>query len=125
VALAELAERISSSGQIVCRFEHSDSPPVADPVAAGHLYRIAQEAVNNAIRHGRATEILVRLGEQKGDTFLSVNDNGEGMPKAAARDRGVGLRVMRHRANIIGAALDIASPRGSGVTVTCTIPKRP
>jgi signal transduction histidine kinase len=124
VALAQLAERISSSGNILCHFRHSEGLQIEDPTTAGHLYRIAQEAVNNAIKHGHATKIEVFLGRQGGDQCLRIVDNGGGIRKTVDRDRGIGLRVMHHRANIIGATLEIASARGSGVTVTCIISKK-
>jgi signal transduction histidine kinase len=87
---------------------------------AGHLYRIAQEAVNNAVKHGKPTEIVIRFRETPDGPWLQIADNGAGMPKADHRSQGVGLRMMQHRAGVIGANLSIASRRSNGVTVTCS-----
>jgi signal transduction histidine kinase len=92
---------------------------------AGHLYRIAQEAVNNAVKHARARHIVLRL-EQTSDTLLlEVTDDGAGLAKARAPRAGLGLGVMQHRANAIAAELTIASKRGSGVTIRCRLAVKP
>ncbi len=122
IALAELAARMSSPGRVVCRLECASSIPIKDPAIAGHLYRISQEAVNNAVKHGRASEILIRLEQRGGRPWLRISDNGKGLPKTTDRGAGVGLRVMSHRARVIGAELAIASRREAGVTVTCAFP---
>lgn len=118
-ALAELAERIDSS-RIRCRMECPEAVLVDNPTQSGHLYRIAQEAVNNAVRHAKATEITIRLKMQAAGPWLQVSDNGVGMPKHEPRKGGVGLRMMKHRAGVIGATLAITPRRGSGVVVTCS-----
>jgi signal transduction histidine kinase len=93
-----------------------------DAQTAGHLYRIAQEAVNNALKHARARRISVRLAHEQGVLRLQIKDNGRGLPKRQSSKSGMGLEVMRHRAHVIGAALEIDSKPGKGVTVTCTLP---
>jgi len=89
--------------------------------AAIHLYRIAQEAVANAVRHARATEITVTLAYEDGALVLTIADDGVGIAQPPVR-RGMGLTSMTHRAEAIGAFLIIApGPRG-GTTVRCTLP---
>lgn len=121
LGLAELAERTGAIGRLQCSFECPRPVTVADPFVAGHLYRIAQEAVNNAVKHARARSIAIRLEESAGRLEVTVCDDGSGLPAKGGRSRGIGLRVMRHRANVIGAQLAIESRRGEGVTVRCSL----
>lgn len=120
-ALAELAQRTSSLGRAKCRVVCPDPVPVKDNEAAGHLFRIAQEAVNNALKHSNATELIIALFVENGAVNLSVSDNGKGLPKTHRRREGIGLSVMKHRANAIGAELNIESNPGKGVTVNCKL----
>jgi signal transduction histidine kinase len=102
-----------------CRFECPEPVMVDNPFIAGHLYRIAQEAVNNATKHAGASQITIRLESKAGSLLLEVSDDGKGLPKKLS---GVGLGVMQHRAKLIGGELQIASKRG--VKVTCRVPIR-
>lgn len=88
---------------------------------AKHLYRIAQEAVSNAVRHSRATRINIQLSSANGCLELTISDNGRGLPPRPARSEGLGLQLMPHRASLIGAQLDIHSTPKRGVTVTCRL----
>ncbi len=125
VGLAELAERTSAPGRPRCRLECPEPVAVADAFLAEHLYRIAPEAVNNALKHARATEIVIRLGRRNGALVLAVEDDGAGLPRGkGAPVEGIGLSVMRHRANVIGATLAVDSRRG-GVSVRCGLPFSP
>jgi signal transduction histidine kinase len=92
---------------------------------AGHLYRIAQEAANNAVKHARARHIVIRLGQTAGTLVLEIKDDGAGLPKGHATNGGLGLGVMQHRASVIGAQLTVASRRGEGVTIRCSLPLKP
>jgi len=121
--LAELTARTDGLGRVRCKFECPNPVLLADPAATGHLYRIAQEAVNNALKHSRARLITVRLVQEARQLLLVVGDDGVGLP--AARHAGVGLGLMRHRANVIGATLAVASGPGPGVTITCLLPHQP
>jgi signal transduction histidine kinase len=126
VGLTELAERTSALGRPRCRLECPEPVTVADPFLAGHLYRIAQEAVNNAVKHARATEIVIRLARREGALRLAVEDDGAGLLRGkGAPAEGIGLSVMRHRANAIGATLAVDSRRGGGVSVCCSLPSSP
>ena len=117
IGLAELAERMNGLRTVRCRFECPEAVMVADPVVAGHLYRIAQEAVNNAAKHAGATLITIRIARTDSRLELEVSDNGKGLGKKSS---GLGLGVMQHRAKLIGGELQIASKQG--VHVTCRVP---
>ncbi len=120
-ALGELAARMSREGQIKCILDCS-SPSLADHNhAAGHLFRIAQEAVNNAVKHSGANEVVVRLTDDHGATHLEITDNGQGLPIPLVSKNGIGLQIMRHRASVIGAEFEVTSRSGAGVTIKCLL----
>ena len=121
--LAELAARTDGLGRVRCKFECDEPVLLADPAVTGHLYRIAQEAVNNALKHAQAGRITVRLVQSPEWLLLEVRDDGLGLPEK--RSAGVGLGLMQHRAGVIGATLTISSTPGAGVTITCQLPVRP
>ena len=123
-ALAELAERTSSLGRLKCRFICPNPVPLKDSEAAGHFFRIAQEAANNALKHAGANEIVLSLTGGNGVVQLKVSDNGKGMHKIQKSKDGIGLQVLRHRANTIGAELTVESKPGKGVTITCTMQRK-
>ncbi|MBI5771576.1 MAG: response regulator [Verrucomicrobia bacterium] len=116
-SLMELAERARSVGRFQCRFDCPAAVLVHDHAAAGHLFRIAQEAVNNAMKHSRAQAITIGLSRSRGAVELTIADDGRGLPKA--KSNGMGLHVMKHRAGVIGAELAIEARPGKGVTITC------
>ena len=120
--LTELAGRIDSLHRVHCRFDCPQPVAVNDPFVAGHLYRIAQEAVNNAVKHARATTVTISLIRESGALVLTVSDDGSGLASNAAKSRGLGLGVMQHRAKVIGADLTVTSKRGDGVTIHCRLP---
>jgi len=120
--LADLAEHANSLGRLRCRVEFVSQVPLNDRTAASHLFRIAQEAVNNAVKHSGATEVTLRWEDKGGAFRLEVTDNGKGLPKDPPRGMGVG--VMRYRAGIIGAKLTVESRPGGGVSVVCTLPRK-
>jgi signal transduction histidine kinase len=120
-ALGELAASIASLFSVRCTF--SSQQPIAgvDHAHAIHFYRIAQEATSNAIKHGKATKIELRLLEQPEGIQLVIEDNGQGLAKEPSTARGTGLHIMDYRARTIGAALDVKTIATGGVTVTCTL----
>jgi signal transduction histidine kinase len=122
--LAEFAERINALGRVRCKFECPSPVFIADSAVAGHLYRIAQEAVNNVLKHAHARHVSIRLSQIPEHVKLEIVDDGEGMKNAKGDRNGVGLGVMRHRASVIGAELEITSKRGGGVTIRCVLPLR-
>ena len=120
-ALASLAETTSRDGVLRCVFEQPEPVRVAEEAVAGHLYRIAQEAVNNALKHASPSEIRIGLERRNGFLQLEIEDNGEGFDESAARQRGIGLRVMRYRAQLIGGALEISSAPAGGARISCRV----
>ena len=90
---------------------------------APHLFRIAQEGVRNAVRHGKARRIQIVLSHEGGDIALRVRDDGVGVPRAQPSNQGLGLRIMAHRAMIIGASIAIESPPDGGTLIVCRLPQ--
>ncbi|MDB6006732.1 MAG: hypothetical protein JWR15_3719 [Prosthecobacter sp.] len=122
-ALHLLADTIRTNHRTACTCEVNPDIKIDDPEKETHIYRIAQEAANNALRHGRPGIIhlsLKRLG--KNEAVLKIEDNGSGLGKRAPEKAGIGMRVMDYRANLIDGSLDVKSrPRG-GVSVICRFP---
>jgi PAS domain S-box-containing protein len=123
-ALEELASSIGTMFSISCRFESNHRVRIRDHGVAYHLYRITQEAIHNGIIHGKATEIRVSLNRRRGGTVLSIVDNGRGLSKDSAESQGMGFENMNCRARAIGAKLQVASCRGGGTIISCTLPSR-
>lgn len=115
-ALDNLATSTSKSSVINCTFEFDAPVEIEDESVAAHLYRIAQEALNNAIRHSSASSVEIRLDEIDGKIALSITDNGHGfdMKRNAG---GVGLSTIAHRAAVIGYGLQIITAPEKGTTI--------
>lgn len=94
----------------------------SDNLMATHLYLIAQEAVHNAVKHAQAKNVRIAL-RTDGIFVLSIQDNGIGMPKPSSEVQGLGLRIMRNRAAILGAKLTIAPAEPHGTMVRCDLPR--
>lgn len=120
-ALRELAAGTEKMFGVVCQVGSAEEFETLAPAVSTHLYRIAQEAVSNAIKHGRASRILIRLEFSRGRTLLSVSDNGTGFRFPAPKSNGMGLRIMEYRAGMIGGALSITANPEGGATVQCSI----
>lgn len=119
-ALEELASNAERLFEISCQFK-CDQPIVIDDNSMEiHLYRIAQEAVDNAVKHGKAAQVLIDLSTADGRTALSVSDDGVGFQGVPRNDKGIGLHIMKRRAEMIGAALDIRQGDHGGTVVTCS-----
>jgi two-component system, LuxR family, sensor kinase FixL len=123
-ALQQLAATTSSLGEIECRMEEAGNVLVRDNRVATELYRIAQEAVTNALKHAHATSIVVRLVAKTGMTILSVADDGGGVQAQSSENQGMGLRIMRYRAQSIGASLTVESTP-NGTVMTCLLRDTP
>jgi signal transduction histidine kinase len=121
IALAELAKTTTATGRIVCKLQCKSPVTLDDPEAATNLYRIAQEAVNNAVKHSGGSRISIELYRKKGTLSLRISDNGKGL--STPDTEGLGLRVMNHRAGVVGAQLQINSTKGKGVVVSCLLPE--
>ncbi len=98
-------------------------PLRVDESAANHLYRIVQEALSNAMRHGRATQVRIQLTSDDLAIRLSVHDNGRGLPPETQTATGLGLRTMRYRAQVIGGNLLVGNHRLGGTIVRCVCPQ--
>lgn len=119
-ALQEFAINVGEIFHIQCRFQCEAPVLVRDAGAAEQLYRIAQEATTNAIRHGKATSIDILLEPDEKGLLLEIRDNGIGF-RSADPSKGLGLRIMEKRASLIGGSLDISSEAGMGTTVRCHV----
>ena len=118
-ALTDLASHFSSQFKVACRFAFEEPVLIHDSAVATHLYRISQEAVHNAIRHGKATDICIHLGKSGSLISLTIWDNGRGLPEEITVPQGMGLRNMKYRASMIGGSLTLE--RGEpGAIVTCS-----
>jgi signal transduction histidine kinase len=124
-AFEEFTSTTSDLFAVRCRFECHMPVLVDDPATAGHLFRIAQEAVCNAIKHGRATEIQISLAHTDLGLQLSVLDNGRGFSDPfTAQHGGMGLRTMAVRAKLIGGRFALNPGSFGGVEVNCLVPER-
>ncbi len=123
-ALQELANRVSRTS-VDCTLKAPAFTKVYDNAAAIHLYRIAQEAVNNAVKHGRAKSITISLNTQNNQVELIVQDDGCGFPANTVKSSGMGLRVMNYRAAMIGATVAVGPGKTCGTEVRCIMPNRP
>lgn len=121
-ALQRWAGEVEDLFGISCRFVCESPVLIKDVAVATHLFHIAQEAVNNAIKHGRARRILIGLGMRAGIGHLTVEDDGTGIPATLAHHQGMGLLIMSYRANMIGGALDVRRGVHCGTIVECTVP---
>jgi two-component system sensor kinase FixL len=120
-ALQRLAANAERLFGLRCTFEAFGSTPIEDNTAATNLYRIAQESVSNAVKHGRATHVTISLASGEDQIRLRVQDNGVGFPEVPVDHTGMGVRIMHHRARIIGATLEIRNAPEGGTVVTCTL----
>ncbi len=120
-ALSELAQKMENLFDCTCTFSCSPVIPEMNRLTATHLYRIAQEAVTNAIRHGKASFITISLQKIKKQIRLIITDNGIGIPEKALRKSGMGLRIMHYRSRIIDAILEVKPDSNKGTIVTCTL----
>jgi signal transduction histidine kinase len=98
-------------------------PPRLVEAAAGHLYLIAQEGINNAVRHGSARSILVTLRSNRARICLSIADDGAGIADPAGRGRGMGLKIMQYRCSLIGAAMHLKKVPAGGTRLRIVCPQ--
>ena len=119
-ALEELAETTQARNSVTCQFSCEEQILLYDTVAGNNLYRIAQEAINNALKHGRCKNISVCLGAVDEEVILTVKDDGVGFPDRTEFGPGMGLHIMNYRAKMIGASLDIRRGAGGGTIVICS-----
>jgi PAS domain S-box-containing protein len=122
-ALDDLAARTAEATGISVTAECPDWVELPDHATAVELFYIAQEAVSNALRHGRSEHICLSLVTEPDGLRLRINDDGVGISGGPNQSNGLGLRIMQHRAELIGGVLHIGPSPGGGTAVTCTLPR--
>jgi PAS domain S-box-containing protein len=125
--LAQLTEQCMAGQCVQALFECPEPVIIEDATLANHLFRIAQEAVQNALRHGEPRHLTVRLRQEESRVRLEIQDDGHGMPGKSKRTRapGIGLQTMKYRAHAIGGFLQILRPQGGGTLIRCVAPLPP
>jgi len=119
-ALQALATTTQNVFRVACTFTCDSPVPVKDPSVATHLYRIAQEAITNAVRHGQTQQIVMRLTANHDQAELTIENDGRDFPAKLPKNRGMGLQIMSYRAEMIGGTLHVRRRSGGGTKVTCT-----
>lgn len=120
-ALKRWATEVEDLFHIPCQFDCDETVLITDVSVATHLYHIAQEAVNNAIRHAHATRMVLSLTRHDGAGSLTIEDNGVGLPEAHSQT-GLGLQIMTYRASMVGGSLDLRRGPNGGTIVSCRFP---
>lgn len=130
-ALERLAQNAERLFGITCTLDRQVSVPIEDTTRALHLYRIAQEALSNAVRHGKAQGVSIVLFASAEQIRLRIKDDGTGFDtsslialSSSASQGGMGVRIMHYRARIIGASLEVFSEEGKGATIMCTLRRK-
>jgi signal transduction histidine kinase len=121
-ALNGLATRAKDLFSISCRFEAQGRIPSLEPAVVGQLYKIAQEALTNAIKHGKARRVGISLSNGGASVILKIRNDGLPFPDLKSRSTGMGLRIMNYRASLIGATLEVGGRSPRGTLVTCSLP---
>jgi signal transduction histidine kinase len=122
-ALADLAQSTERIFRISCPFRCERPVQVADNKMATQLYRIAQEAVANAVKHSRAERIEVTLAQEEAEIILCIRDDGVGIPdNVSGKSTGMGLLTMSHRARMMGGVLTVEHDDDGGTLVRCQVP---
>src|SRR6266540_1096895 len=121
VALEGLAENISERFSVNCNFHGEGLIPMRDPAVATQLYRIAQEAATNAAKHAAAEQIDIRISVDDSELTLAIMDDGVGFPDNPSDSKGLGLRLMRHGAALIGGTFKVRRNGQRGTIATCKV----
>jgi PAS domain S-box-containing protein len=121
-ALKTLAANTKKTMGVACRFRCGKAVQIKNLVEAKQIYRIAQEAITNAVKHGKAKNINIKLRLTKKGTVLSIENDGLDFPKLSPRRKGLGLKIMKYRTDLIGGSLDIRKGDKGGTVVTCIFP---
>jgi signal transduction histidine kinase len=120
--LKDLAASVEELFNITCHFKAEGELPPLEQNSVTQLYKITQEAATNAVRHGNARQVTIHLQHEPGQLVLSIRNNGTPFPDLIEPKKGMGLRIMNYRANVIGASFEIKPGRSSGATITCRLP---
>ncbi len=123
-ALQELAVNAETFFGISCQLKCDPALSAPPDDISIHLYRIAQEAIDNAVRHGKSKHVWLRLWDQNGIGIMSVTDDGAGIPPLPRDNPGMGLRIMKYRAEMIGGILQVRKAHHRGTIVECSFQRR-
>ena len=123
-ALRELAKWTTENTGITVRMDGPESFGMPDQATATHVFRIVQEAVSNALRHGQPRNVCIIVSSESSGLRLEIKDDGIGLRDKAETGPGLGLRIMRYRAGLIGGVLRIDLSDQGGAAVTLTLPPR-
>ena len=122
VALKKLAAHAKDAFGIKCAFKRDERIPPLESNVVRQLYKIAQEALTNAIKHGKTKQVRIALSTETDRLLLSVRNQGVPFPSVVSQSAGMGLRIMNYRANLIDATLEIKPGRPDGTVVVCSVP---
>jgi PAS domain S-box-containing protein len=125
MALRELAVSISHAARVACEVDCGESVLIRNHAVATHLYRIAQDAVQSAVKYADASRVLISLHQEGEMIHLSVTDNGATVDKNGERNFGVELNMMKYRAAMAGGGLEVSSHGAGGTVITCNCPQKP
>src|SRR5271156_6520406 len=121
-ALQQWAGEVEDLFAVSCRFQCFTPVLIHDDTVATHLYYVAREAVNNAIKHGHARQIVIRLAADQRQGALTIQDDGHGIGSIPAGNKGMGLHLMNYRARMVGGSLEVRRVATGGTMVTCLFP---
>ncbi len=119
-ALKELTVTAEKMFNISCRFEGDETLMIRNRTVSHHLFRVAQEAINNSVKHGKATQVVLSLRGHEDQVHFSVRDNGLGFSPGKSPGQGLGLRIMTFRAQKVGGTLQVTPAEGGGTLLSCT-----
>jgi signal transduction histidine kinase len=121
-SLSELADSTQELFNVRCQFKSDRALLIENTEAAVHVYRIAQEAITNAIKHGHAQNIEIELRHGSPESVLKIRNDGLDFSAPSSEYKGMGLRIMNHRAQMIKGSLDVCKSEPAGTVVTCIFP---
>jgi len=121
-ALKDLAIKAQKLFNVTCGFKAEGKIPAIDPHMRSHLYKIAQESLTNAIKHGKAKRVGISLSNGNKHIVLTIQNDGKPFPDLKGHPTGMGVRIMNYRASVIGGALEIKGTGQRGTRVTCSVP---
>jgi signal transduction histidine kinase len=121
-ALKETARHTEEKSHISCVVYWQENLTIADEDTVIHLFRIAQEAIQNAVKHAGASHIKVSLERKDKMLWLTIEDNGKGLSLSKGRGKGLGLRIMAYRAGLIGGEFKTEHPAQGGARIVCLVP---
>ncbi len=121
-ALKSLATHVKELFAITCRFKSEGPIPTLEKNTIMQLYKITQEAVTNAVKHGKSKQVEIHLAGNVAGLVLTIRNNGIPFPSMISQSKGMGLRIMNYRANVIGGSLEVKPGQPKGAVVTCSVP---